>query len=70
MDWIVPGVAKSRTQLSNFHFYFFHPLLRAAMRFEGEDRHTRGALYAQAQPIRDQHGLTPTDAPADTAKSS
>ena len=40
------------------------------MRFEGKDRHTRGALYAHAQLIRDQHGLTPTDAPADTAKSS
>ena len=40
------------------------------MRFEGKDRHTRGALYAHAQLIRDQHGLTPTDAPADTTKSS
>ena len=24
MDCIVPGVAKSRTRLSNFHFHFLH----------------------------------------------
>ena len=46
MDCIVPGVAKSWTRLSDFHF--FHLLLRAAMWLEGEDRHTGSLLRSRS----------------------
>ena len=48
MDCIVPGVAKSWTLLSDFHFHFFHLLLRAAVRLEGEDRHTGSLLRSRS----------------------